>query len=82
MRVFSLSNGHHTTFSGLACKKPPAYILAAKPGTIAMKSFLKSAVLLTCGAAAISMAANAAKCDRAGLVQTVDAQSVANTVPV
>jgi hypothetical protein len=38
-----------------------------------MKSFLKSAVLLTFGAAAISMAANAAKCDRACLVRTVDA---------
>jgi hypothetical protein len=38
-----------------------------------MKSFLKSAVLLTFGAAAISLAANAAKCDRACLDQTVDA---------
>ena len=38
-----------------------------------MRSFLKSAVLLTFGSAAISTAASAAKCDRACLDQTVDA---------
>jgi hypothetical protein len=42
-------------------------------GTITMRSFLKSAVLLTFAAAAISTAASAAKCDRACLNQTVDA---------
>src|SRR5277367_1668837 len=42
-------------------------------GTITMRSFLKSAVLLTFGSAAISTAASAAKCDRACLDQTVDA---------
>ncbi len=37
-----------------------------------MKSFLKSAILVTFGTAAISTAANAAKCDRACLDQTVE----------
>ena len=65
--------GHHTTFFRLACKHAASVYTGYETGTISMKSFLKSAVLLTFGAAAISMAAERAKCDRACLDQTVDA---------